>query len=123
MVLTCGSRSVDVAGIVDSGADGTLLPLALAPRLGLDPQRDLSASQRSAGADGTSFQTWRSRRPIGGQVFVPGATPRMFGVSFELTPAFAQGNTVLWGRADFFPHFKITFEQHAELGPIMHIDC
>jgi hypothetical protein len=122
-VLTCGQRSVDVAGIVDSGADGTLLPLALAPRLGLDPQHDLLASQSSQGADGASFQTWRSRRPIRGQVFVPGATPRMFGAPFELAPAFAQGNTVLWGRADFFRHFRIAFERHAELGLIMHIDC
>ncbi len=46
----------------------------------------------------------------------------MFGPSFGLTPVFAEGDTVLWGRQDFFSHFTITFEPHPELGPLVHLD-
>jgi hypothetical protein len=127
VVLTCGQRSVDIAGIVDSGADGTLLPLAVAPYLGLDPAADLRPQPGgSGGAGGTHFPTWATTKTIRGQIFAvpePGEPAEMFGQPFDLAPAFAQGDTVLWGRRDFFSYFKITFENHARFGPIFHLEC
>jgi hypothetical protein len=114
-----------VAGLVDSGADGTLLPKALAPALGIDPTADLRPEPGgSGGAGGTSFPTWTPRKTIQAQVFalLPGGV-QPFGPVFVLAPAFAETGIVLWGRCDFFTHFRITFATDAQLGPIFHLEC
>ena len=117
--------SADVAGIVDSGADGTLFPLELAPALGLDVEKDLVKQDGSSGAAGTTFETWAARKPITGRVFAimrPGESAEFFGEPFELSPAFAADGPVLWGRSDFFTNFTITFHTHEHLGLLLTLE-
>jgi len=93
--------------------------------LGIDPTTDLQPQPGgSGGAGGTSFSTWTTSKTIHAQVFavLPGGA-QMFGPVFALAPAFAEAGAVLWGRRDFFAQFTITFETHAQVGPIFHLDC
>jgi len=110
--------------MVDSGADGTLLPKALAPDLGLDFTTDLvPTSHGSGGAGGTSFPTWTTANPITGQVVAMLSTgPELWGPEIAFAPVFADGDTALFGRSDFFAHFTITFVQEPTHGPVFQLD-
>jgi hypothetical protein len=120
----CGTHTAPVLGVVDSGADGTLLPKSMAPELGLDPATDLvPTTDGSGGAGGTSFETWTTTSAITGRVvaFTPGG-PELWGPALTFQPAFADGEQALFGRADFFQSFRITFETDSTHGPIFHLD-
>lgn len=118
--VACGQNAVPIGGIVDSGADGTLLPKALAPLIGI-PDTELIATPNSNGAGGTSFPTWTAPRPIAGQVLAFLPTPQMWGPVVALSPRFAENATALFGRADFFKAFVIVFAQDAQ-GEVFHLD-
>jgi hypothetical protein len=111
---------VPVAAVVDSGADETLLPLQLAVELGLES--DLETAGSAAGVAST-FATWRCRLAIRAQVLRYGLRgPEVaWGPELLLRPVFAEPQVALLGRADFFPHFRITFETDP-IGPIFHLD-
>lgn len=110
-------------GIVDSGADGTLLPLTVAQRLGIDAA--LTPNRVNAGAaGGQGFPTWRSSEQIYGQVVAVRASgPQEWGPRIRLAPAFAHTPMALFGRADFFKVFTITFQQHPDHGAVFMLDC
>lgn len=110
--------------MVDSGADGTLLPKSLAPDLGLDSVTDLSPTPHgSGGAGGTTFPTWTTARPITGQVIAMLSTGlEPWGPEIAFAPVFADGDTALFGRSDFFAHFTITFDEDPNHGPVFHLD-
>lgn len=116
---------MEVVGLVDSGADRTLLPMPLAPELGIDPALDLEPQPGgSAGAGGLSFPTWTARKTIQAQVLgVLRDHIHPFGPVFALAPVFADDGPALWGRRDFFAAFTITFESHTKHGPVFHLDC
>jgi hypothetical protein len=121
----CGTHMAPVLGVVDSGADGTLLPKSMAAELGLDAATDLvSTNEGSGGAGGTSFKTWTTTSDITGRVvaFAPDG-PELWGPVVTFRPVFADGELALFGRADFFRSFRITFETNSTHGPIFHLDC
>jgi hypothetical protein len=115
-----GVRSV--AGVVDSGADRTLLPKGLATRLGIPPE-DLMPAGGAEGAGGVWFPTWETRYAIKARVVVPFAPPRgpePWGPEIEMNPEFATETIPMFGRADFFQAFRVTFDQPR--ASIFHLD-
>jgi hypothetical protein len=79
------------------------------------PTDDLVATtEGSGGAGDVWFPTWALPYPIEAQVIVPFAPPRgieLCGPKLKLNPEFAKETVTLFGRADFFESFTITFEQ------------
>lgn len=122
--LRCDQHATSAIGLVDSGADGTLLPISMAADLGLNPATDLIPTEGgSGGAGGTNFPTWTTARPIMGQIMaLLGTGPTLWGPSIQLQPVFAEGEQVLLGRCDFFAHFSITFANHATRGPFFRLE-
>jgi hypothetical protein len=111
-----GVRSV--AGVVDSGADRTLLP----KRLGI-PSKDLEPAGGAEGAGGVWFPTWETAYALKARVVVPFAQPRgpePWGPWIEMNPEFATDTIPMFGRADFFTAFTVTFDQPT--GNIFHLD-
>lgn len=89
----------DIAGLVDSGADGTVLPAGYAPLMGYTPA-DVSP-QQGAGAGGsvTMHQATRSSKAFIAEL------PELV---FELNPCFVQGCQIaLWGRKDLMRQFDV----------------
>jgi hypothetical protein len=115
-----GVRSV--AGVVDSGADRTLLPKSLAASLGI-PSDDLEPGGGAEGAGGVWFPTWETAYALKARVIVPFAQPRgpePWGPWIEMNPEFATDTIPMFGRADFFTAFTVTFDQPT--GNIFHLD-
>ncbi len=111
-----------MAGLVDSGADGTLLPKIVARRLGIES--GLVPNPKPAGAaGGQAFQTWKSPERIHGRVIalLPDG-PREWGPEFSLVPVFAKTEMPLYGRADFFKVFTITFQHQPLNGSVFMLD-
>jgi hypothetical protein len=94
-----------IPGLIDSGADRTVLPAGYASLMGYGPQ-DLESVQ--------GLQ-------VGGSVILRNAktpsrafVPEIPHVVFEITPSFVDGcQTALWGRADVMRRFDVTIvERH-----------
>lgn len=113
-----------IGGIVDSGADRTLLPKSLAAALGIENDALIATAHGSIGAGGTSFPTWDTAETIEAQVvaFPEAGEQHLWGPVFELAPLFAEDTTPLFGRADFFKVFDISFAQDPNLGEVFHLD-
>ena len=89
-----------IAGLIDSGADGTVLPAGYAPLMGYTAG-DLKAEQGTQ--VGGSVTVYRAN--VSSQAFVPEIPGRVF----DLNPCFVQGcQTPLWGRSCLMRHFDIT---------------
>jgi hypothetical protein len=98
-----------ILGLIDSGADRTCLPAGYARLMGYRTA-DLEQVHVTV-ADGSSTAVWNAKRPA--QAHVIGLAP----ITFELWPSFMPGGSsanTLWGRADFFRTFKITFDEQAQ---------
>jgi hypothetical protein len=94
-----GGAQGDIAGLIDSGADGTVLPAGYAPLMGYTPA-DVAAHQ-GAGVGG-SVTMHQATKPS--KAFVP----EIPGLVFELNPCFVQGCQIaLWGRKDLMYHFDV----------------
>jgi hypothetical protein len=100
-----------IRGIVDSGADRTVLPLSLALRLGVAHLLDRTP-EVGLGLVGRAFPLWSASSPLHG--WVVRADGSAWGPRFRLRPLFADADVALLGRADFFRAFTITFQEHAE---------
>lgn len=103
----------NIAAIVDSGASRSYFALDVAEELGI--RADLVEGGRSVGL-GSSFQTWRSQRPIKAQiiaVYPEPQGPTFVGPVIDLHPSFGEPQDSLLGRADFFQAFQITFRENA----------
>ena len=113
---------VPIVGLVDSGAEETLLPLEVASRLRLDDL--LHDDPHGAEGVGASFATWRTHVGLRGRLVRQRIRDRdvPWGPELRLRPVFARIPIALFGRSDFFPHFRITFESDA-VGPIFHLDA
>jgi hypothetical protein len=111
-----------IAGVVDSGADKTLLPKRFAAKLGI-PDEHLEPTEGSDGAGDAWFPTWEIPYPIEARIVVPFAQPRgpeLWGPPIALTPEFATETLPLFGRADFFEVFTVTIDQPG--GQLFHLD-
>ncbi len=111
-----------VIGCVDSGADRTFLPLAVARRLGLSSRELVRDALGAIGVEGIGFPTWSSNVPLEGRVVADmGHGPAPWGPLFAVNPAFSEKEPVLLGRADFFQAFVVTFQENAS-APVFHLD-
>jgi hypothetical protein len=118
-----GKRTA-IAGVVDSGADRTLLPRSVATSIGV-PDNDLVETSGSEGAGGAWFPTWELDYTLKAHVLAVFDEPRgveIWGPPFELAPEFAKETIAMFGRADFFHAFTVTFEQHTNPGAVFHLD-
>jgi hypothetical protein len=117
VLKTADRGSAAVLGVVDSGAQRTLLPKAIAKsRLGLTDTALIEDSTSGMGVerreDDEGFPTWSSAVSITGQVVsvAPDGKPEPWGPEFPLNPAFAETDAILLGRTDFFQAFAVSFE-------------
>ena len=121
-----GDKRVVIAGVVDSGADATLLPHSIATSCGV-PEEDLTPTDEgSEGAGGAWFPTWTLDYPLKAQVVGVFPEPRgidLWGPTFDLQPEFAKDTIAMFGRADFFGTFAITFDQVSASAPVFHLDA
>lgn len=123
LVLTGPGGARGIAGVVDSGADRTLLPKRLAADLGVSSEDLEPTPEGSGGAGGAWFPTWVIPYAIKAQVVVQFPAPRdvePWGPTFDLTPEFAADTVPLFGRADFFEAFTVTLDQPG--GACFHLD-
>lgn len=99
-------RSGVIPGLLDCGADNTVLPAGYAPLMGYTAA-DLDTSQ------GTQ---------VGGSVTLRTATkaskayvPEIPDLVFDMKPCFIQGcQNALWGRADLMQHFDVTIMERTQ---------
>jgi hypothetical protein len=125
LALSANGSSYLLLGIVDSGADRTLLPKDVAPRIGI-PEASLVENPTGAnGAANTSFPTWDPPSGVTVQAHIVAFTangPTTWGPTIPLSPQFAQNTTPLFGRADFFQAFTVTFLTDPNLGNVFNLE-
>jgi hypothetical protein len=106
-----GPRSgagIPIIGLVDSGADKTVLPLDYAQLLGYKPE-ELTSVQ--VGQVEGSADAWDAQVPC--EAHVNGIEA----VKFEIKPLFVTTLDALWGRADFMATYVVSIsEERRELG-------
>ncbi len=110
-----GGPQIDLTGIVDSGASGTVLARTYAEKLGLAPT-DLHEAGAIVVADGDKVRCWATDTEIRAQVLRPANSddgPQPWGPVFAISPVFIEHATPLWGQADLFATFEVTFWRNA----------
>jgi hypothetical protein len=125
LAITGPHRPFALAGVVDSGADRTLLPLSVARSLGFPDTDLIPTPDGSGGAGNMWFPTWELPHSIKAHVIVPFPAPRgveLWGPELTLNPEWAKDTVALFGRADFFDAFVVTFDQKRTDGPEFHLD-
>jgi len=89
-------------GIADSGADGSMFPMAVMDDLGIT-QADCE-ERGQLGADGAGkYYAWN-----GGKL-----SANFYGVTVDLNMHFSRTPFILLGRSDFFAMFKVSFNQRS----------
>ncbi len=95
-----------IAGLIDTGADGTVLPTGYAPLMGYSPA-DIAAEQ-GAGVGG-SVTMHQATRPSKATI------PEIPEFEFEINPCFVEGCQVaLWGRKDLLRHFDVMIMERSQ---------
>lgn len=91
-------------GLVDSGADRSVLPASWAARLGIDIAEDcVAVTARTAGGQVQNFECNRGIEVV------------IVGQRLTLRAAFSEGVPwVLLGRDDFFHHFDVSFKHREQ---------
>lgn len=97
-----GGEEILISGLVDTGADRSVLPIDYAQTLGykVDDLRPTEIGQVEGSAS-----AWVAQKPC--QAFVDGIT----GIKFEIEPLFVAGLNALWGRADLMMSFTISVSE------------
>ena len=96
---------VDVLGLVDTGADRSVLPIDYAEELGYTVD-DLAPVE--VGQVEGSASAWVAKRPC--KAFVDGLPS----IEFEVEPLFVGGLNALWGRADLMMRFTVSVSEKAK---------
>lgn len=105
-VTGVGRRGRMIPGLIDSGADSSVLPAGYAPLLGYG-RADLDRVEGSQ--VGGSVTLLRATRPSTAYV------PEFPELAFEMAPFFVHGcQHALWGRADLMHHFDITISERRQ---------
>jgi hypothetical protein len=109
-----------VIGVLDTGAERSLLPLVFAKTLGLSAD-ELQEQPEGLGVGGV-FRTWTATVPIRAQVIadIDGNGNVHWGPVIELRPAFYEGQTVLLGREDFGAPFTVIFDSGRRMFSLDH---
>lgn len=103
-----GGPEIPIIGLVDSGADKSVLPLDYAQLLGYG-QTELSSVQ--VGQVEGSADGWDAQVPC--EAHVVG----LESVKFAIEPLFVATLDALWGRADFMATYVVSIsEERRELG-------
>jgi hypothetical protein len=99
------SLEVDVLGLVDTGADRSVLPIDYAQTLGytVDDLAPVEVGQ----VEGSAL-AWLAQKPC--KAFVDGIPE----VEFEVAPLFVASLNVLWGRADLMMSFTVSVSEKAQ---------
>jgi hypothetical protein len=100
--------------VVDSGAFSCCLPVEDARHLQI-PDGALREAGEIVLADDSTVPYLESAIPVRAQILVrasPAVSPRPWGPTFELRPAFVTEGSRLFGQRDFFGRFEITFRRH-----------
>lgn len=96
-----------IPGLLDSGADNTVLPIGYASLMGYTGD-DLVAAQGTQ--VGGSVTLWNALKPSKAYI------PEMADLVFDISPCFVEGcRNALWGRADLMQHFDITIMNRRRL--------
>lgn len=90
---------VPILGLVDSGADYSVLPLGLTSLLGIDIGQCQQIEGHSAGGH-TDYFIWA--KPL---------RTKLLGRDIQLKATFGNTPVALLGREDFFANFKVSFDQ------------
>lgn len=98
-------EKIDIIGILDSGADYTIIPVDMAEILGLD----LSVPPENIGGIGGDVKAipTKLRIKIGNDREAYSFWVNIYAILDEMKDEFP----ILIGRADFFENFKITFHE------------
>jgi hypothetical protein len=95
-----------IPGLIDTGADGTVLPIGYASLMGYTGS-DMVAEQ-GTGVGGT-LTMHRATKPSKALV------PEIPDLEFVLNPSFAEGcRMALWGRKDLLQHFDVKFMERQQ---------
>jgi len=94
-------KRVPVLGVVDTGADFSILPIAFAEELGFTFHALRLVPGGHAGGD-----DWFRKAEEG-----VSARFRKLDVAFELEPRYANTNTPAWGRKDFLRWWNLTLSE------------
>ncbi len=95
-----------IPGLIDSGADSSVLPAGYAPLLGYG-RADLDRLEGSQ--VGGSVTLLRATQPSRAYV------PEFPDLPFEMSPFFVHGcQHALWGRGDLMRHFDITISERRQ---------
>jgi hypothetical protein len=114
LVLTgpYGGEEILISGLVDTGADRSVLPIDYAQTFGYKID-DLAPAE--IGQVEGSASAWTAQKPC--QAFVDGIPA----ITFEIEPLFVAGLNALWGRADLMMTFDIgVSESSRELTLLTH---
>lgn len=100
-------KEIMISGLVDTGADRSVLPIDYAEELGYTVD-DLAPVE--VGQVEGSASAWIAQKPCG--AFVDGIPE----IEFEITPLFVASLNALWGRADLMTIYTISVsEKNQEL--------
>ena len=97
-----GGEEILISGLVDTGADRSVLPIDYAQTLGYKID-DLAPAE--IGQVEGSASAWTAQKPC--QAFVDGIAA----VKFAIEPLFVSGLNALWGRADLMMNFTIAVSE------------
>lgn len=97
-------QEVEILGLVDTGADRSVLPIDYAEELGYTVD-DLAAVDVSQ-VEGTA-SAWVAKRPC--EAFVDGLPD----IKFKIEPLFVASLNALWGRADLMMAFTVGVSEKA----------
>lgn len=96
---------VPISGLVDTGADKSVLPVDYAEILGykVDDLVPVEVGQVEG-----SVSAWEARKPC--EAFVSGAEA----VKFEVSPLFVATLNALWGRSDLMITYEVSVSEKAQ---------
>jgi len=89
--------------VVDSGADGSALPMDLASALGIDLDADCR-SETGVSSDGDAEH----------RIYEPGIEVEVYGHRLKIDATFSNTPLILLGQDDFFMRFHVAFDRPAK---------